>query len=260
MTANRWSVGEVAVLTGVTVRALHHYDHLGLLCPERDPAGHRVYGPDDIARLYRIALLRRVGLPLDRIGASIDRPDWALGAAVTRHLELERQRAATAARLAERLATMAGRLDQQPDLPPADLFATLEDMMTLDPAVRSTTSLLVYDDLAAAHRYLVSVFGLAEGPVERVESGAVVHAEVRAGDHVIWLHPAGPGYVSPRTLGGVTGMTVVAVDDVDAHHRRCVEAGVEVVEEPVDQAYGVREYGVRDLEGQLWYFHSPLGA
>jgi MerR family transcriptional regulator, thiopeptide resistance regulator len=35
-------------------------------------------------------------------------------------------------------------------------------------------------------------------------------------------------------------------------------AGAEIVSEPVDQAYGVREYGARDPEGQLWYFHSPL--
>jgi uncharacterized glyoxalase superfamily protein PhnB len=40
---------------------------------------------------------------------------------------------------------------------------------------------------------------------------------------------------------------------------RAVAAGAEIVEEPVDQPYGVREYGARDLEGHLWYFHSPLG-
>jgi MerR family transcriptional regulator, thiopeptide resistance regulator len=54
-------------------------------------------------------------------------------------------------------------------------------------------------------------------------------------------------------------MTVVAVDDADAHYARSVEAGAEIVQEPVDQAYGIREYGARDPEGQLWYFQSPLG-
>jgi uncharacterized glyoxalase superfamily protein PhnB len=53
-------------------------------------------------------------------------------------------------------------------------------------------------------------------------------------------------------------MTVVAVDDADTHHARSVAAGALIVETPVDQPYGVREYGARDPEGQLWYFHSPL--
>ena len=128
-----------------------------------------------------------------------------------------------------------------------------------DAFIHSTTGLLVYDDIAAAHEYLVRVFGLMPGPLERDAAGRVVHGEVRAGDQVIWLHPAGTGFQSPRSLGAVTGLTVITVDDADAHHARTAQAGAEIIEEPVDQAYGVREYGARDTEGQLWYFHSPLG-
>src|SRR5512144_767209 len=46
----------------------------------------------------------------------------------------------------------------------------------------------------------------------------------------IWLHPAVEGYKSARQVGAVTGMTVVAVDDVDAHHARTVAAGAEIIE------------------------------
>jgi uncharacterized glyoxalase superfamily protein PhnB len=53
-------------------------------------------------------------------------------------------------------------------------------------------------------------------------------------------------------------MTVIAVDDADAHYARSVQAGAVILKEPVDQPYGVREYGARDPEGQLWYFHSPI--
>jgi uncharacterized glyoxalase superfamily protein PhnB len=53
-------------------------------------------------------------------------------------------------------------------------------------------------------------------------------------------------------------MTVITVDDTDAHHARSVAAGAAIVSPPVDQPYGVREYGARDPEGQLWYFHAPL--
>jgi hypothetical protein len=41
-------------------------------------------------------------------------------------------------------------------------------------------------------------------------------------------------------------MTVVAVDDADAHHARAVQAGADIIKEPIDQPYGVREYGARD--------------
>jgi hypothetical protein len=41
---------------------------------------------------------------------------------------------------------------------------------------------------------------------------------------VIWLHPAADGYRFPRSLGAVTSMTVITVDDTDAHHARSVAA------------------------------------
>jgi DNA-binding transcriptional MerR regulator len=67
------SVGELSAQTGLTVRALHHYDELGLLTPqERTHAGHRRYGPGDVERLYRIVALRRLGLSLDEVAAVLD--------------------------------------------------------------------------------------------------------------------------------------------------------------------------------------------
>jgi hypothetical protein len=48
----RYQPCEFARLAGVTVRALHHYDRLGLLKPsDRTAAGYRLYGPEDFARL-----------------------------------------------------------------------------------------------------------------------------------------------------------------------------------------------------------------
>lgn len=75
---------------------------------------------------------------------------------------------------------------------------------------------------------------------------------------VIMLHPAGRGYQSPRSLGATTGMTVVTVDSADEHYARSVTAGADILKAPADMPYGVREYGARDPEGHLWYFHSPL--
>jgi MerR family transcriptional regulator, thiopeptide resistance regulator len=66
-------IGEVAAATGLTVRTLHHYDEIGLLAPSaRSEAGYRLYGDDDVARLYRIVAFRRLGFALDEIGALLD--------------------------------------------------------------------------------------------------------------------------------------------------------------------------------------------
>jgi DNA-binding transcriptional MerR regulator len=66
------TVGELARATGVTVRALHHYDRLGLLRPARDRAGRRRYGPAEVRRLHQIVALRSFGLTLAEIGPVLD--------------------------------------------------------------------------------------------------------------------------------------------------------------------------------------------
>ena len=69
------TVGAVATLTGVSVRTLHHYDHIGLVVPSvRTPAGYRGYTDADIERLHLVLVYRSVGLPLDEIRTLLDDP------------------------------------------------------------------------------------------------------------------------------------------------------------------------------------------
>ncbi len=69
------NVGEVAALTGVTVRTLHHYDRIGLLSPSgRTAAGYRQYGPADLDRLHQVLLYRELGFPLEQVAALLDDP------------------------------------------------------------------------------------------------------------------------------------------------------------------------------------------
>ncbi len=63
-----WRIGEVAAATGLTVRALHHYDQVGLVVPStRTSGGHRLYTGADLAVLYQVTALRQLGLSLDQI-------------------------------------------------------------------------------------------------------------------------------------------------------------------------------------------------
>jgi MerR family transcriptional regulator, thiopeptide resistance regulator len=257
-TGSAWKVGALARATGLTVRALHYYEQVGLLRPSgRSSAGHRLYDTADVARLYRISLMRRLGFPLDQIQSVLDDPRWDLAAAVRRHLADTRRRAASAARLSAQLAGMAAELARQ-DMPSAEqLFSTLEEMTMLDAAVRGTSSMLAYEDTAAAQEYLVRVFGLAAARRDAHTEGSA-YREVSAGAQVIGLHPVEEGMASVRAAGAPTSMTIITVDDVDAHHARSVAAGAQIVDPLADRDWGVREYGARDLEGHLWYFHAPL--
>ena len=143
-----------------------------------------------------------------------------------------------------------------------DLLALLEDMVTLEPAVRQRVALLVYADLEAAYDYLVAVFVLGPGRLTRDDKGKVVHGELEAGDGVVWLHPETPEFrlAAPRSVGAATACMAVMVADVDAHFRHSSDHGATIIYEPVDQPYGYREYSARDLEGHLWSFMQPLAA
>jgi len=67
--AETYTASEFARRAGVSVRALHHYDRLGLLRPAmRTAAGYRLYGESDFARLQQIVTLKFIGLSLKQIG------------------------------------------------------------------------------------------------------------------------------------------------------------------------------------------------
>jgi MerR family transcriptional regulator, thiopeptide resistance regulator len=70
-----YQVSEVARIADVSVRALHHYDSIGLLVPkERTGAGYRRYDQDDLLRLQQILIGREQGLTLEEIRRSLDDP------------------------------------------------------------------------------------------------------------------------------------------------------------------------------------------
>lgn len=68
----RYRVGEFAALTGVTIRALQHYDRRGLLRVARTGSGHRVYSDADRQRVRHILALRTVGLSLHQIAILLE--------------------------------------------------------------------------------------------------------------------------------------------------------------------------------------------
>ncbi len=125
--------------------------------------------------------------------------------------------------------------------------------------VEQVIPLLVYDDIQAAHDFLVLAFGFEGRGVDRDVSGVPVHGEVRAGDSTIWLHRVTAEYElnSPRKVESVSGL-VVRTSDVDAHYQKALVGGALIESEPRDMPYGQREYGARDPEGHRWWFYTSI--
>ena len=72
-----YQVKEVAEQSGVSIRALHHYDAIDLLVPSlRTAAGYRLYTEDDLLRLQQILIGRELGLSLEEIRRSLDDPSF----------------------------------------------------------------------------------------------------------------------------------------------------------------------------------------
>lgn len=112
---------------------------------------------------------------------------------------------------------------------------------------------LHYRDPEAALEWLKRAFGFEEKAIYRADDGHIQHVELRLGDGLVMFGglPADesrPGAAQPP-------VTIYAVvSDPDGHYERARLAGAEIVRELADQPYGSREYGARDLEGNVWSF------
>jgi DNA-binding transcriptional MerR regulator len=128
MTRGRsWRIGELAATTGLTVRTLHHYEHIGLLGPAARTEGRqRLYDERDVQRLYRIRALRDLGLSLADIGRMLEDDGAALGDVLRAH----RARVDAELQRLERLRTILNRACAQADrlVEPDDVLALIQAM------------------------------------------------------------------------------------------------------------------------------------
>ncbi len=101
----RQTVKQVAKAAGISVRALHHYDEIGLLKPEVGQNGYRYYGQEELLRLQRILFYRELGIALAEIGRMLDDPAFNTRAALVelrRRVEAEIDRRRDLARTIDR--------------------------------------------------------------------------------------------------------------------------------------------------------------
>ncbi len=133
MEERQWKIGELARVTGLTVRALHHYDELGLLEPsERTGAGHRLYRGAEVGRLYRIVALRRLGLGLDEIGSVLGEGPSDLSALVREHVGRLKHEVDQRERLRRRLLRILDALEHSSEPSVDQLIEAMEAMTMIE--------------------------------------------------------------------------------------------------------------------------------
>ncbi|WP_431824726.1 SAM-dependent methyltransferase [Burkholderia sp. F1] len=124
-------IGALAKRAGLTVRALHHYDAIGLLSPSaRADGGSRQYSHDDVIRLHRIQALKHFGCSLPDIKAYLDDSGIAPLEIINRQISVLDEQARRAQALRDSLQHLAGKLASGSEAGMADWLNLLE-MMTM---------------------------------------------------------------------------------------------------------------------------------
>jgi DNA-binding transcriptional MerR regulator len=126
-------IGELARRTGLTVRTLHHYDDIKLLCPSgRSPSGYRLYNCDDIERLHRIQALRRLDIPLAEIAVLLEGDMADLQTVIDHQIAALEQQVQRAMNLSERLKVLRIRIHSRNEADLNDWLDTLAMMSLYD--------------------------------------------------------------------------------------------------------------------------------
>ena len=112
MTGKRFlRIGEVTARTGLTERALRHYEAEGLIAPDRSEAGQRLYSAADLSALASIDVLRRAGFSLAEIRDLRSGSGADLRALLSAQIEALRLEQARSLAAIATLETFIARLD-----------------------------------------------------------------------------------------------------------------------------------------------------
>ncbi len=132
-----YRVGQLAELTGLTVRTLHHYDGIGLLSPsQRSGAGYRLYGGADVERLYEILALRQLGLSLEQIAEAIT-GQTSLEAMLVAHSDHIDSQLVAMRRLQTHMAAVLATVRGRTRPSDTDLLDLIRRVMTVDARVEN---------------------------------------------------------------------------------------------------------------------------
>lgn len=122
------TVGEVARLSGVSVRTLHHYDEIGLLPPsERSDGGYRIYSDRDLAKLQQVLFFRELGFALDDIGRIMSEEAFSPREALLLQRRMLRDKAAQLGRMVDAVDAAIDAMEKGTTMDEKDMFEVFGD-------------------------------------------------------------------------------------------------------------------------------------
>jgi len=240
MTNEEIAIGRFGRLCGLSVHTLRHYDDVGLLVPTRVDAstGYRYYSPGQLDRARQIRALRSTGLSVADTGLVLDQPERAEEVLAAHRSRLEREHSRTGASLrdAERFAA-----DGVPD-------------GAAPSAPRPVQIKLLVSDEDAAAAFYIDAFGFDYEVTQRTAdedfSGFMFGRYGEPDFFLVHLQTADyPGAAGPATIG-------LLVDDLDAAHRRALDAGAAVVLAPHESEGMPRASAVKDPDGNVVWLYQ----
>jgi MerR family transcriptional regulator, thiopeptide resistance regulator len=242
-------VGELAASSGLSVRTLHHYDHIGLLAPSgHTGSGHRLYTTADIRRLQQILSLRSVGFALDEIKQALDHETLSLHDVTALHIKRIREQMSMQKTLLQRLEMIEQRILSSRQLTIDHYIETIEAIVMSEnkagPNLNKAVPILDVSDYATSMTYYVEKLGFRSN-WDWDGFGSVSRDNVEI-------------FLSHNPEGMFNTAMTVFVKDVAAIFKELQDNQANIAMEPTRMKWGVIELRVRDLDGHMIRFTQPL--
>jgi len=247
-----FKIGELASLLGLSVRALHHYDHIGLLVPsEHTESGHRIYSEHDVSRLQQILSLRNIGFALDEIKQVMDEQSLSPLEIARMHIQRVKEKLHIHNTLLQRLEMIEQYFISHRNVTLKQFIETIEVIIMSEQKVtinmNKAVPILDVSDYTKSITYYCDKLGFRK--------------------NWEWGEPAGFGSVSrdqvelfiTETPGGPFGTSMtVFVKDVDSLFTEFKSNGAIIVMAPQVMKWGVKELRVEDPDGHIIRFTQNL--
>ncbi|NUM25254.1 MAG: MerR family transcriptional regulator [Candidatus Buchananbacteria bacterium] len=170
-----YTIGQLAKLSGVTIRTLHHYDEIGLLSPGKNSKNnYRLYEEKDLLRLQQILFFRELDFALADIKKIIDRPDFAVSQALRDHKRLIKLKQKRLDNLIKTIDKTINHMTKQSIIKDEELYDVFKDndVKQYQQEVKRR-----WGDTSAYQQSMAEVSKMTKGEMEKLKQDAKIFTQ-----------------------------------------------------------------------------------